>query len=279
MNVFIQQFHQVVIRCDSSATRIRVSIMSKPLKIQQAIKISGADLPRPITIASTFYESCEGTIYVSLAKKHSFVEGLLLSGTDDEYKGRRLAKTDIIEQLIQARHDKVLELVDGDEVEEVAALLAATDSEKTKARLTWSQKKELPESFVIKTPRIGDVAGIEMRIKAHANKSTPMFVELTPNNVIYLRAASKHQYNEGDIKNPSNVLKHTLKRKRNDEDESEGTDVEEGVDEAAAALVTGADEATNEIAHATDNGGKSSNMKEASMMKQVLISDVFNRKK
>jgi len=106
-----------------------------------------------------------------------------------------------------------------------------------------------------------------------------MFVELTPNNVIYLRAASKHQYSEGAIKNPSNVLKHTLKRKRNDEDESEGTDVEKGGYEAAAALVTGADEATNEIAHATDNGGKSSNKKEASMMKQVLISDVFNRKK
>ena len=75
------------------------------------------------------------------------------------------------------------------------------------------------------------------------SKKSALFVELTPNNVAYLRAACKHQYETEEIRNPSNASK-GKKRKigHDEEDVEEHEDVEE-------------DEHVEEAALATDLGG------------------------
>jgi hypothetical protein len=178
-----------------------------PFVFQQAIKVSGGDLKKPITIPEGLFETCEGSTYVNLGKKGSFVESLLLGGTDDDNKSRRLAKTDVLEKLFDARVAMVKTLVgtagDGGDDDDVAGLIARDDTHPKPARLSMAQRMELPETFVIRAPRIGDVSAVDMRVRAHSDKRTPLFMELTSNNVAYLRAACKHQYVNESIKNPS----------------------------------------------------------------------------
>ena len=248
----------------------------EPFAIHYAIKITGGDLPQPVTIPSTFYESLEGTTYINLAKRNPHTETLLLSGTDDKCKSRRLAQTDIIEQLMQLRYDKVVAMVVGsDSDDEADARQAGNASSKTISAMKLKfNKHKLPDTFVVKAPRVGDVSGIEMRMKTSHSRKSALLVEFTPNNVAYLRAACKHQYETEEIRNPSNASKGKKRKivhdeeeeaEENDEHDEEHEDVEE-------------DEHVEEAALATDLGGQSSNNMHSVSKKQLSIFDSFKQK-
>jgi hypothetical protein len=62
-----------------------------------------------------------------------------------------------------------------------------------------TSRKEI-EVDTIQSPTLGDAHGIEMKILKEYRKSAPLYVELDPENIAYLRNACQWQIEHGDFK-------------------------------------------------------------------------------
>ncbi len=115
---------------------------------------------------------------------------------------RMLSRTDIMQQLVTVRTDTLNDII-------AKSVRAGNHGDcnlsKPKRHLPVYQKAALaglPSTVLVEAPSINNVAGVPMRllVRAKYHTTAPLYVELTPRNIAYLRAACLEQIKSGDIK-------------------------------------------------------------------------------
>jgi hypothetical protein len=109
-----------------------------------------------------------------------------------------LSRTDVFEQLTNKRNLKIDEALgaithQGAPIEALAAF-----GTKTPKRVKIVERSQLANSLEIEAPQINDVPGITMKVLTHTKRS-PLYIELTSENLAYVRAACISQMDAGDV--------------------------------------------------------------------------------
>ena len=123
----------------------------------------------------------------TITKSDRKVQNLLLDRADiDKGEGRPLARTTIIEQIIQLRNDKYNEL------------LGITSS--TRLRKSIKRKVlQLPESVQLKLPTIDTITGIDCHVKLERPKVLSLTIEFNENVLEYLAQVAAWQRSNGVV--------------------------------------------------------------------------------
>ena len=114
---------------------------------------------------------------------------------------RLLSKTNVIEKLTALRNASI-KLTTPDQSEGLSAFHVA---KKRKGSL----KDQMGNTGVgtILAPKIGDVEGIVMKILKSPKQTSPLYIELDPENIAYLNRACQWQLNHDDFKRTRNKKK------------------------------------------------------------------------
>ena len=185
--------------------------MVTPIVVEESITISGGGLRRRVTIPNKHLAYVGGERYVHVSTVPNYAQVLWGSGCRPlNDKDRLLSRTDVFEQVLNARNAKVLAFV-GNLREAPMVLASVADLSRPRRSVTRADQLVLPDTITIRTPDIGDVAGIDMEVMvAHKKlfrKCNPLFVMATPANLSYLMAACTWQMEHADIKRCRQVKK------------------------------------------------------------------------
>ena len=146
------------------------------------------------------YLECDGSKFIKITKSDSAVVRLLTG--HGVGVSRNLARSDIIESLITLRNSKSDELLK----ESMSGGSGATDDlgkQVEQPRLYAKRMKRaasaLPEVLEIRAPAFKDVESVNMNF-LRQRPDQPLWVELTPENLDYLRAYVSAQIEDGSVK-------------------------------------------------------------------------------
>ena len=166
--------------------------------VRDSITITTPELPGGVTFLE--WREVANRRYLKVSKCDSKIVRLLTNhGNGTE---RALAGTSIIEDLLKLRNNRRQKLLEANrESEEAAAGKPADDlgldempmSKRPRAAL----QAALPDAVDVQTPQIESVQSISMSVLLPA--TTALWMEMTGENIDYLRAVVKIQMSEGSI--------------------------------------------------------------------------------
>ena len=169
-------------------------------KIMDAVVVEGGGLSGRVIIPQTHLKNDEGRRFIHLSTVPRYSVSLFGRGRDNVNASclRPLSRTDVFEQLTNKRNLKIDEALgaithQGAPIEALAAF-----GTKTPKRVKIVERSQLAESLEIEAPQINDVPGITMKVLTHTKRS-PLYIELTSENVAYVRAACISQMDAGDV--------------------------------------------------------------------------------
>jgi hypothetical protein len=170
------------------------------LKIMDAVVVAGGGLPRRVIIPQKHLKNDEGSRFIHISTVPLYSVGLFGRGRDNVNAScvRPLSRTDVFEQLTNKRNLKIDEALgaithQGAPIEALAAF-----GTKTPKRVKIVERSQLANSLEIEAPQINDVPGITMKVLTHTKRS-PLYIELTSENLAYVRAACISQMDAGDV--------------------------------------------------------------------------------
>jgi len=167
----------------------------EPYTIEKSFTINGGGMLRRVVIPAKDLKEQEGMTFMHVSSVSTYMLALCCSGP--QHGRRPLSKTNIIEQLIELRN---------------VHTTAPPVNERLKS---FTPKTKRPKNLLldeiaavetILSPTIGDVQGIEMKIlgfnpgRGFNAKCAPLYVELDPENIAYLRNACQWQIDHENIK-------------------------------------------------------------------------------
>ena len=191
-------------------------------------RVSGGGLGRRSVLIPQAHTTDEGgTAYLHVTCVPNFAQALFapnIGGVSDiRRKGRPLAGTDIVLQLRDLRNATIKSIID-DLLPKRVELVGATSAPASKWSLAKRKNKAfkqvagtLPKYITVLTPTIGDVQGVYMRMRVSPGglAKAPLFIELTPANIKYVREVCCYQIASGTvIKRTRKLAKTTIKRAR-----------------------------------------------------------------
>jgi hypothetical protein len=169
-------------------------------KIMDAVVVEGGGLSGRVIIPQTHLKNDEGRRFIHLSTVPRYSVSLFGRGRDNVNASclRPLSRTDVFEQLTNKRNLKIDEALgaithQGAHIEALAAF-----GTKTPKRVKIVERSQLAESLEIEAPQINDVPGITMKVLTHTKRS-PLYIELTSENLAYVRAACISQMDAGDV--------------------------------------------------------------------------------
>jgi hypothetical protein len=169
-------------------------------KIMDAVVVEGGGLPGRVIIPHNHLKNDEGRRFIHLSTVPRYSVSLFGPGRDNVNASRLrpLSRTDVFEQLTNKRNLKIDEALgaithQGAPVEALAAF-----GTKTPKRVKIVERSQLANSLEIEAPQINDVPGITMQVLTHTKRS-PLYIELTSENLAYVRAACISQMDAGDV--------------------------------------------------------------------------------
>lgn len=169
-------------------------------KIMDAVVVEGGGLSGRVIIPQTHLKNDEGRRFIHLSTVPRYSVSLFGRGRDNVNASclRPLSRTDVFEQLTNKRNLKIDEALgaithQGAPIEALAAF-----GTKTPKRVKIVERSQLAESLEIEAPQINDVPGITMKVLTHTKRS-PLYIELTSENLAYVRAACISQMDAGDV--------------------------------------------------------------------------------
>jgi len=180
----------------------------EPYIIEKSFTIHGGGMLRRVVVPARHLKEEDDMTFMHVSSVCTYMIALCCSGPDH---GRRpLSKTNIVEQLTALRNAKMK--VD------IASIGAATASDDLDAFDGLAAKKPSKKArlsaavanvgiVTILTPTIGDVQGIDMKVLGGHQKWAPLYVELDPENIAYLRSACQWQLEHEDFKRLRNKKK------------------------------------------------------------------------
>ena len=173
---------------------------SHRLSITTMHVVQGGSLKRPIPLHGRTVSDVEGRLYIGLAMSAPLTRRLLCVPDKDRLHIRVLAA------LMELRNSKTAQLlcpshavIDDQEEAEVVRFARINGNEGVATRAKKrNQREALPTEITIIAPRIeiGDTAvgGFPMRVVPLSGKlNSPMFIELTADNVEYLQTVAAHE--------------------------------------------------------------------------------------
>jgi len=171
-------------------------------KIMDAVVVEGGGLPGRVVIPQKHLKNDEGRRFIHLSTVPRYSVSLFGRGRDNVNASclRPLSRTDVFEQLTNKRNLKIDEALgaithQGAPIEVLAAFSTKAPTPK---RLKIGERSQLAESLEIDAPQINDVPGITMKVLTHTKRS-PLYIELTSENLAYVRAACISQMDAGDV--------------------------------------------------------------------------------
>jgi hypothetical protein len=169
-------------------------------KIMDAVVVEGGGLSGRVIIPQTHLKNDEGRRFIHLSTVPRYSVSLFGRGRDNVNASclRPLSRTDVFEQLTNKRNLKIDEALgaithQGAPIEALAAF-----GTKTPKRVKIVERSQLANSLEIEAPQINDVPGITMKVLTHTKRS-PLYIELTSENLAYVRAACISQMDAGDV--------------------------------------------------------------------------------
>ena len=171
---------------------------------ETTITVSGGDLgDHRVTIPASHITHKSGKTFIHVSTVPWWCQHLFASTCTR--RQRALARTDVLDQLLDARNNKLEELlVDRDPIR--FPKKSTQDSEESILptskcrRFTFSDKLELEKIVSVQTPKIGDVLGVSVDMWVKHKKTFPLWVELTPSFLTYVRAACNWQITNEVVK-------------------------------------------------------------------------------
>ncbi len=178
--------------------------------IQKTYTISGDNMSRVTIPVEHFIEEGD-SVYLHASAVPNYMSALLIGRVQDRRGGRverLLAHTDVIQQLVSLRNEKITELLTKkDDVEQ----LSLFDDERSTKRIKIDNKVDMPPNVAINAPTIGDVEGIPIKVMMSWRKTAPLYVELTVDVISYMRSACQWQINHANIHRGREEKKHSEK--------------------------------------------------------------------
>jgi len=158
---------------------------------------------RRVVIPARDLKEQDGMTFMHVSSVSTYMIALCCSGP--QHGRRPLSKTNVVEQLTALRNAKT---VTNKRVQEELQAFKTTDAKENRKlqsgpllkRKFDTSRKEI-EVDTIQSPTLGDAHGIEMKIlKMPYRKNAPLYVELDPENIAYLRNACQWQIEHGDFR-------------------------------------------------------------------------------
>jgi hypothetical protein len=168
-------------------------------KIMDAVVVEGGGLPGRVIIPHNHLKNDEGRRFIHLSTVPRYSVSLFGPGRDNVNASRLrpLSRTDVFEQLTNKRNlkiDEAFSVIQGARIE----ALAACGPKSHNKRVSIVERVQLAASMEIEAPQINDVPGITMQVLTHTKRS-PLYIELTSENLAYVRAACISQMDAGDV--------------------------------------------------------------------------------
>jgi hypothetical protein len=169
-------------------------------KIMDAVVVEGGGLSGRVIIPQTHLKNDEGRRFIHLSTVPRYSVSLFGRGRDNVNASclRPLSRTDVFEQLTNKRNLKIDEALGAITHQGAPIEVLAAFSTKAPKRVKIVERSQLAESLEIEAPQINDVPGITMKVLTHTKRS-PLYIELTSENLAYVRAACISQMDAGDV--------------------------------------------------------------------------------
>jgi hypothetical protein len=173
----------------------------EPYVIEKSFTIHGGGMLRRVVIPARDLKEQDGMTFMHVSSVSTYMIALCCSAAH----GRRpLSKTNVIEQLIDLRN--VQTIANAPPVHDELRSFKNANSVKGRDRVKHKAVDEISAVATILSPTIGDAQGIEMKIlgfnarQGFNAKCAPLYVELDPENIAYLRNACQWQIEHENIK-------------------------------------------------------------------------------
>lgn len=169
-------------------------------KIMDAVVVEGGGLSGRVIIPQTHLKNDEGRRFIHLSTVPRYSVSLFGRGRDNVNASclRPLSRTDVFEQLTNKRNLKIDEALGAITQQGASIEALAAFGTKTPERVKIVERSQLANSLEIDAPQINDVPGITMNVLTHTKRS-PLYIELTSENLAYVRAACISQMDAGDV--------------------------------------------------------------------------------
>lgn len=180
--------------------RSRISKIKKMCTIQETIDVV---FPEYAPVRIKHWVEVDGNKFIKIVKSDGSVVRLLTGHSVGA--SRALARTDIVEALISLRNTRVDELVKASLPESNLAardLGVGPEHPRHTAKRMRRYAGQLPEVIEIEAPACKDVSSVKMNV-LRQRPDQPLWVELVPENLDYLRAYVCAQIEAGDVKQPA----------------------------------------------------------------------------
>ena len=204
--------------------------------IVDAVVVKGGGIPHRVTIPPNHLKYDEDSRFIHISTVPNFSVYLFGRGRDNvtSSRSRPLSRTDVFEQLTNARNLKIDGALSAITKQCGGETLSAF-SHKTTRRVKMIERSQLTSAMEIEAPQINDVPGITMKVMTHT-KRAPLYIELTPENLAYVRAACLSQMNAGDVqRHRAPKVRKTVFRKRRSKSHIEYA--ESGHDETQSSII------------------------------------------
>lgn len=153
--------------------------------------VTGDDLPKPVLVHE--FVSDSGFTFFKVCKNSTTVQNLVGVHPNNKTNDRRpLSSTDIVEKLIECR-DAQYAALSRASMSQAELGLDAPPLKKHRRKIT------LPSFVVVNTPQFDGIESVSMRVLL-SSPCRPLFIELIPANIVYLRSVVNMQIAAGDIK-------------------------------------------------------------------------------
>ena len=163
--------------------------------ITECFLISSESMKRKVRVDKKFTKEVDDRRFLHVATSLVYAPSLFANG----HPSRALAFTDVFETIVNLR---TADFENYEESRRPPRLeIDGIDIPTPKRRNISSEVKVgYPKIVTIEAPAYGPIDGISMIILSSWNKSSPLFVELTEDNLQYMMDVCKYQIEEGDKK-------------------------------------------------------------------------------
>ena len=179
------------------------------LSIEWAPVLSGDGLRSPLLLSKPSNIVDEGDVkLIKVTKSDRRLETALLWNIDSQRTNRTsertrpLARTDIIEQLIELRNAKHAELLAQEQGPVQRNTGLNDDAPEASGQRISRRLKLLPrlaKAASIEAPRVGEIDGIRMLVLLSASPTAPLYIEVKAANIEYLRQVVAYQISAGSV--------------------------------------------------------------------------------
>ena len=161
----------------------------RELKVDKRWVVAGGHVHGTVLLPTSCVSEAGGLTFVKMQKSTNTTSRLL--GFKSCGKVRHLARTDIIEQMCDARDEEYPKFCIGYAMND----LGMNDEKPKKLK----PKAAMPSWIGITTPEFPDIESIEMKVKL-TRPSSVLHIEINEANLDYMASVAKYQVEEMDIK-------------------------------------------------------------------------------